>query len=691
MSYTLIIAEKPNAAQRIAVALADNGKVQKVNNRGASYFKIECGTRPLMIVPAVGHLFVLDEKKDPNSSNGWSYPVFDVEWRPTYKDKGNTWSKKYYDNILRLSKDADAIISACDYDREGSTIAYNIIRFICKKEDGKRMKFSTLTSNDIYEAYQNASEHLDFPIIHSGIARHYVDWFFGINLSRALTKSLQKGGSFKVLSTGRVQGPTLKILDERENEIAIFVPKPYWELELSGILKDADIVAMHVAGQIWEKEKAERTFRNCEGKEAIVTDIEKKRTNLNPPFPFDLTTMQRDAYNLFKYSPKQTLDIAQTLYEQAVISYPRTSSQKLPAKLGHKNILNKLLSQKNFAEAVNIVLAKGRLLPKEGTKKDPAHPAIYPTGNVPKNLNVQQKNIYELVVCRYLATFGDPAVRETVKVVINVGDEKFETAGTITIEPNWISLYGRFARFKEVVLPVIEKGDKMSRHEVNILSKMTQPPKRFTQASILKKMEDLGLGTKATRAQILQTLYDREYIKDASITVTTLGKVVVESLDRYSPEIVSVELTRNLDTEMEKIEEGDVTEEPVIEHAKKDLERILAKFKENEEKIGEDLSKGVRDMDADNKYMGPCNKCEEGKLNIIYSAKTGKRFVSCDKYPACANTFGLPQKGNLTVLDEKCDKCGLRIVSIKSRGKKPWKLCIKCGFVNGIKSKKNSS
>ncbi|MBN2101931.1 MAG: DNA topoisomerase I [Candidatus Aenigmarchaeota archaeon] len=689
MSYTLIIAEKPNAAQRIADALSDDGKVEKVNNKGASYFKIECGTHPIIVAPAVGHLFVLDEKKD--SKNGWNYPVFDVEWRPTYKDKGNTWSKKYFDNLSKLSGDADELISACDYDVEGSTIAFNIIKFIFKKEDGRRMKFSTLTKGDIYEAYQNASEHLDFPVIKAGIARHFVDWFFGINLSRALTKSLQKGGSFKVLSTGRVQGPTLKILDERENEIASFVSKPFWQLELKGILKGADIAALHIAGQIWEKDTAEQIFSKCEGKEAIVSDIIKKKMNLNPPFPFDLTTLQRDAYGLFGYSPKQTLDIAQTLYEQAAISYPRTSSQKLPAKLGHKNILNRLLSQNEFSDSVRKILSMEKIFPKEGSKTDAAHPAIYPTGGVPTKLNPQQKNIYNLVVRRYLATFGDPAVRESIKVTIDVNGEKFETTGTTTLVPNWIELYGKFAKFKETVLPVITKGDKVDKHKIEILSKKTQPPNRYNQASILKKMEDLGLGTKATRAQILQTLYDREYIKDPSISVTTLGKVVVETLDKYSPEIVSIDLTKNLDSEMEKIQEEDSSEKPVIEHARKDLERILAKFKESEAKIGGDLASGMKEMEAENRFIGTCDKCGNGKLNVIYSGKTGKRFVSCDKYPECTNTFGLPQKGNLTVLDEPCKKCGLKVVSIKTKGKRPWKLCIKCGFVNGISSKDSKS
>jgi len=681
MNYTLIISEKPNAAQRIALALADNGKVEKVSKGGASYFKLECGTHPIIVVPAVGHLFVLDEKKD-KKSRGWTYPVFDVEWRPTFKDKNNTWSKKYYDNIVRLSKDAGEVISACDYDIEGSTIAYNIIRFICKRDDGKRMKFSTLTKNDIYEAYLNATEHLDFPVINAGIARHHVDWFFGINLSRALTKALQLYNIFKVLSTGRVQGPTLKLLYDREKEIAAFVPKPFWQLELKGVLKSAEITAMHVSGQIWEKDKAEEIFRNCEGKDAIVSDVIKKKTKLKPPYPFDLTTLQRESYNLFGYSPKQTLDIAQTLYEQAYISYPRTSSQKLPAKLGHKNIITKLSAQKEFDTICMEILSKGKIVPKEGPKKDPAHPAIYPTGNMPKDLNKYQKNIYELVARRYLATFAEAAERESMKIVIGIGDEKFETTGTTTVKPNWIAYYGRFAKFKEVQLPAISKGDIVEKHKVSILSKMTQPPKRYTQASVLKKMEDLDLGTKATRAQILQTLYDREYIKDASITVTTLGRVVIESLEKYSPEIISPDMTTKLDKEMELIQEEKMSKDEVIEHARTELEKILKKFKEKEKDIGTELKQGFHEMEEKNRYIGQCDKCGEGRLIVITSGKTGKRFVTCDRYPKCKNTFGLPQKGSYKILEEKCKICGLHLVEIKARGKRPWKLCIKDGFVN---------
>jgi len=683
MSYTLIIAEKPNAAKMIAHALAE-GKVDTVKKNGVSYFKIRRGGKNLVVVPAVGHLFILQDKK---AKVQWTYPVFSVHWVPSHTIKGNLWSKKYFVNIQSLAKKATGFISACDFDTEGSTIAFNILRYICKVENGKRMVFSTLTKQDIIDAYENASKHLDFPQIEAGLTRAQVDWYFGINLSRALSLALEHSNGYWVLSTGRVQGPTLKLLEKKESEIEAFKPKPYWEIELKGKIENRTVTAMHEKDKFWKKAEADVVMKKCKGENGIVDSVERKQKKQYPPFPFDLTTLQRESYGLFGYSPKQTLSIAQSLYEHAVISYPRTSSQKLPAKIGYKKIIEKLSRQRNYYSICTQLLSKKILKPNEGKKTDSAHPAIYPTGHVIKMNNYQRK-IYDLIVKRFFAVFGEPAVREQMRVIINVNGEKFIAHGVKTIKANWMELYAPYARFKEQALPDINKGEAVDVKKLTMFDKQTEPPNRFSQASILKEMDELGLGTKATRAQILQTLYDRSYIKERSIEVTDIGKAVTRALEKYCPEIVSPELTRKLDEDMDQIEAGKEKRTNVLEAVEKDLKSILKNFKQHEKNIGKGIYEAIREYEKEIHNVGKCPKCG-GDLMIIHSKRTGKRFVGCTGYPKCKNSFPLPQHGYIEVISKKCPMpdCKLHLIQVKSKGKRPWRFCLVHGFENKIRAK----
>jgi DNA topoisomerase-1 len=615
-----------------------------------------------------------------------------MDWRPTYDDKNNLWAKKYFTAIEKLVKGASEYVSACDYDIEGSTIAWNIIRFIGKAKDGKRMKFSTLTDEDIIEAYSKASPHLDFPQIEAGLTRHTLDFLWGINLSRALTLALEKANGYWTLSVGRVQGPTLKLLEEREREIEKFVPELFWTIEIRGLINGKEISALHETDRFWEKAQADGVLKKCSGKKALVESIEKRMVRQSPPTPFDLTTLQRESFGNFGYSPKMTLDVAQSLYEQALISYPRTSSQKLPQKLGLKVIIEKLRGQKDYLALCGKLLARGKFVPKEGEKEDMAHPAIFPTGQVPAKLTPYQRNVYDLIVRRFLATFADAALRERITAVIDVNGEKFKSFGVRTIKPEWMEYYGRYAKFKEQLLPEMEKGQAVEKPDVRMNEKETTPPDRFSQASILKSMEDRNLGTKATRAQILQTLYDREYIKEKSIRVTPLGSAVVESLEKHCPEIISEELTKTLDEEIELIQKGKRKREDIVEHARKDLEKILSKFKEHEIHIGTELKEGVKEFQEMAHFVGVCPSCK-GELRIIRSHMTKKQFVGWSGYPKCRQSFPLPQKGMVSATDEKCPACGLNIIQVRQFKRRPWRLCVKCGFVNrkGVPQKRDAA
>jgi DNA topoisomerase-1 len=675
MGYTLIICEKPTASERIAHALAE-GKPRKLQRAGAPYYRLTRGGREIVVVPAVGHLFVLTEAE---SRAKWHYPVFDVKWIPTIQDKNNRWATKYFRNIEGLVKGASEFISACDYDTEGSVIGFNIIRFIASARDGRRMKFSTLTPGDLVEAYERASPHLDFPQIEAGLARHQMDWLFGINLSRALTLALEHLGGYWILSTGRVQGPTLKILEDRQREIEAFRPKPYWELELHAEVDGRDLLASHVRDKFWKRDEAESILRKCRGKDGTVAGVEKREVRQNPPFPFDLTSLQREAYSHFGYSPKQTLDFAQHLYEHALISYPRTSSQKLPAKIGYREILKKLSGQPEYNELAGRLLARSALKPNEGKKSDPAHPAIFPTGHKPRRLASYQRRVYDMIVRRFLAVFGSPAVREQTRILIRIEGEDFAAHGVKTLQANWMDFYRPYLKLKEQALPEINEGDPARNRKLEMLDKQTEPPSRYSPASILKEMEENSLGTKATRSQILQTLYDRSYIRDKSIVVTELGEAVVSALEKHSPEIVSVELTRKFEDEMEAIESGKLRREDAIRDVESELGSILDRFREHEKEIGQHMLKAVREHEKEIHTVGACNKCGKGTLRIIHSHRTGKRFVGCSGYPDCHNSFPLPQHGFVQAIPRLC-KCGLHLIEVRASGRRPWRFCVKCGF-----------
>jgi len=681
--HSLIIAEKPTSARKIAEALAE-GKVETVKKNTVSYYRIHRDGKDIVVVPAVGHLFVLQEK---NPSVKWSYPIFETRWVPSHTIKGNAWSRKYFQNIKSLVKGADSFISATDFDIEGSTIAFNILRFICNTKEGRRMRFSTLTKNDIIDAYENASKKLDFPQIEAGLTRAQVDWYFGINLSRALTLALEHVGGYWVLSIGRVQGPTLELLEKREREIEAFRPKPYWEIELRGRIEDRAVTASHEKDKFWKKPEADAVMAGCRGRDGVVDSIEKREQKQYPPFPFDLTTLQRESYKLFGYSPRQTLSIAQSLYEHAVISYPRTSSQKLPAKIGYKTILNKLWKQRPYSKFCEELLARKTLKPNEGKKTDSAHPAIYPTGHVIK-MNSYQRKLYDLIVRRFLAVFAEPALREHMRVVINVNGERFIVHGVKTLKANWMEYYGPHAKFKEQVLPEIQKGETVNVKKLTMFDKETEPPNRFSQASVLKEMEELGLGTKATRAGILQTLYDRSYIKERSIEVTDIGRAVAKTLEQHSPEIMSPKLTSQLDRDMEMIETGKEKRKKVVENTEKELRRILEDFRQHEKHIGKGIYEAVREYEKEIHTVGTCPKCGK-KLMIMHSHKTGKRFVGCTGYPKCTNSFPLPQHGYVEVISKKCPdpKCKLHLLQVKSKGRRPWRFCLVHGYENKIVAK----
>ncbi|MBW2993175.1 DNA topoisomerase I, partial [Candidatus Woesearchaeota archaeon] len=435
----LIICEKPKAALKIAQALADKTPKKEVYLKKIPYYSLKHSGKNIIVGSAVGHLFGLAE----SGKKTWTYPVFDIEWKPIFETHKNAgFSKKYHDCLKKLCKGIKKITVACDYDVEGEVIGLNIVRYICKKKDANRMKFSTLTEEDLVEAYEHKSKHLDWGQANAGETRHFLDFYYGVNLSRALISSIKAAGSFQIMSTGRVQGPALKMVVDREREIRAFTPVPFWQIELIGSHKKKEIHAWHEKDKFWKKKEANDIYKKIKNeKKAGVADVKRIKFKQTPPNPFDLTSLQIESYKCLRISPKETLSLAQELYTSGYISYPRTSSNQLPAKIGYHKILKMIGRQKSYEKLAGLLSAKKKLTPNNGKKTDPAHPAIYPTGTMPKKLGERERKVYDLITSRFMATFGDDAVRETMQINLDCKKEIFIAKGTRTVEKGWHIFY----------------------------------------------------------------------------------------------------------------------------------------------------------------------------------------------------------------------------------------------------------
>jgi len=457
------------------------------------------------------------------------------------------------------------------------------------------------------------------------------------------------------------------------------VPTPYWSIKAALLIGGAVFEAEYEKNVIKIKEEADTVVNACKGKNGEIESRETKKFQQMPPLPFDLGSLQSEAYRLFRYTPMRTSKIAQRLYLDALISYPRTSSQKLPPAIGYETILKKLGKTREYHALAAELLAKPELKPNEGKMEDPAHPAIYPTGNLPERaLDSAEKNVLNLVVKRFMATFGEPAAQQTVKVTVNINGQLFHLRGRQTLEEGWLCYYKPYVRSEDASLPPMEKGQKISVKRVILEDKFTQPPPRYNPSSLLKKMEREEIGTKATRAGIIQTLYDRKYIYEERIMVTDLGFKVIDVLKKYCPTVVSPELTRKLEEKMSEIQQRKETKENVLLNAIEILKPVTEKLKEKEKVIGAQLTQALKNSELDEKTIGTCPTCHDGKLVIVHSRKTGKRFAGCTNYfeGKCKTAFPLPQRGSVKPTGNVCKSCGSPTVRVWMRGKRPWNLCL---------------
>ena len=660
------------------MALDEAGKAKKMFEGGVPYYQAYRNGE-IIVIPALGHLYTVAGKEKANRD----YPVFDYRWVPRYlAERGVSKIRVWLKVIAKLAGDAGDFVDACDFDIEGSIIGYCILKYACgsKEENAKRMKYSTLTTEELQESYDHLLPHLDFALVEAGLTRHEVDWLYGINLSRALTTAAKNSsGQYATISTGRVQGPTLKFLEEREKTIKSFVPTPYWSINAKININGIDY-QVEYEKNIENKQQATEIMRDCKTKAGQLETVMVEEFAQAPPLPFDLGALQSEAYRIFRYTPMRTSTFAQHLYLDALISYPRTSSQKLPPSISYKTILSKLSKMPVYAKPASELLSKTALTPHEGAKVDSAHPAIYPTGNRPeKPLAVGERNILDLVVHRFMSVFGEPAIRQSIKAVISINGNHFGLSGARTLSDGWIRYYKPYVQIKDTVLPSLTEGQKIIVNRMCLKENFTKPPPRFNPRTLLLKMEKEEIGTKATRSATIQTLYDRKYLYGVdNLMVSDLGFEVTEILSTYCPAVVSPDLTKELEAKMEKIQSGQESKEVVLQEAIEILKPVTFKLKEKESIIGKQLNQALKKGWLDEKSVGACPKCTDGKLVILRSKKSGKRFVGCTNYfeGSCNTTFPLPQIGTIKPLVNPCEICGCPIVYVLMKSRKPWKLCL---------------
>jgi DNA topoisomerase-1 len=579
----LVIAEKPSAARRLAQALDENSSPRSENWKGVITYFCKRNDKEIVVVSAIGHLYSISQ-----DGGRFTYPVYKIKWVPTHTvDRSRKRGKQYLDVIKRF-KSSSIFVSACDYDLEGSLIAYNIIRYFFGEkslECSKRMRFSALTDEDLQKAWDNL-EPLDTSVISAGKSRHETDWLFGINLSRALGFSVKAAsGSYKTLSIGRVQGPMLKFVYEREVEIRCHVPIPYWSINAETIIEGQTYQLEYEKKKLEREIHVKKLSSECRGKSGQVTSVEITERYEHPHSPFNLSDLQREAYKYLKINPSNSLKLAESLYLKALISYPRTNSQKIPQTIDIKNILKRLTTNPDFTQHATNLLVQEKVSPKQGKKDDPAHPAIHPTGKKPPKLVEREKRLYDLITWRFLSSLSDPAISNQTTATIDVNGHIFYLIGRKFVDKGWMQYYPYDTR-KEKDIPTIEEGDLVSISRLSIRRKYSKLPVRFNSSRLIGVMERDRIGTKATRTSVIDTLFRRGYIRGESIQITELGFTVVETLNDFCPEILSVELTREMEENIEKVQSGGLGEKEIFESTIKTLNPILSTIKENEVEIG---------------------------------------------------------------------------------------------------------
>jgi DNA topoisomerase-1 len=665
--YTLVICEKPNVANRIAIALG-TAEIKKTKIHDNVVFDVFTKDNSrYVILSSKGHLYGLND----TNKRGKIFPIFDLYWSPIPK-LSNKNSKNLVDLISQFAKNADNYIHACDYDQEGELIGYNILELICKKaySNSQRAKLSTLTSDDISKSF-NHLEKTNKNMAYAGMFRHLLDYIYGINFSMAISRAIKIKNRYTYLTVGRVQTPTLKFIVDRDLQINYFIPIPYWSIKGHFKKDDKVLIFLFKKKRIDTIKEADYIINECNGKIGIINSINTYTEYLKPLYPFNLGDLQKESFRLFKYSPSYTLLIAESLYLKALISYPRTNSQILPSSINYRKILNDLGKiSESYKRYVTPLLDQYNLYPYNGIKNDPAHPAIYPTGLKPMNLNSAESKVYDLIVKRFFATFGKAAVFNKININILVDNIfSFYLEGKNIVSKGWLEFYNPFYYYNKNSIDYsnIKIGDKLVNIDIIKESKFTESPSYFNYSSLLSKMEQEEIGTKSTRGNIIEILIKRNYVSINSKTnvlrSSDLGIFLIDFMEKNLPKIISTELTRTLERYLADIEMGITNRISILNDIISDLIESMYNIQKLDH-ITNIEHQPVKKKDL--LLIDSCPICKRGNFQIIRSKKTKKRFISCSNYfsNGCTATAPIPQQGLIKKTNKICTECNWPIINV---------------------------
>ncbi|WP_416838875.1 DNA topoisomerase I [Haloferax sp. DFSO52] len=658
----LIITEKDNAARRIADILSgETASAERMN--GVNVYKWG-GKR---CIGLSGHVVGVDF---PPEYNDWR-DVEPVELISAPVEKHPT-QENIVAALRRLARRAGSVTIATDYDREGELIgkeAYELVREVNEDVPVDRVRFSSITKREVTEAFENPDD-LDFNLAAAGEARQIIDLVWGAALTRFLSLSARQLGN-DFISVGRVQGPTLKLIVDREREIDAFDPEDYWEL-FTNLTKDANGAAESFEAQyfyldddgteaerIWDEEAAESAYETLLGVDAAEVTAVKRRTRTDtPPAPFNTTQFIRAAGSI-GYSAQRAMSIAEDLYTAGYITYPRTDNTVYPDDLDPRELLGAFEGDRRFKDDAESLLEQEEIEPTEGDNETTDHPPIHPTGELPSasDLSEDEWDVYELVVRRFFATVAEDAVWEHLRVVAEAAGLSMKANGKRLLESGYHEVYPYF-NSTESFVPDVEEGESLAVADTHLDAKQTQPPRRYGQSRLIETMEQMGIGTKATRHDVIQKLYDRGYIESDPPRPTRLARAVVEASEDFAKLIVSEEMTSQLESDMMAIARGEATLEDVTEESKEILQDVFEGLMESREELGKQLQDSLK---AD-KTVGPCPDC--GGDLVVRKSRRGSYFIGCDSYPDCTYTLPLPSTGKPLIMEETCEEHDLHHIKM---------------------------
>lgn len=610
MSKALIIAEKPSVANDIARALGGFTKHDE-------YYESD----DYVLSSAVGHLLEIAAPQEYEVRRGkWSFanlpvipPHFDLN--PIAKTEARL---KVLTKLIRR-KDVDRLINACDAGREGELIFRLIAQHAKAKQPMQRLWLQSMTQSAIRDGFAHLRSDADMqPLADAARCRSEADWLVGINGTRAMTAFNSKGGGFFLTTVGRVQTPTLSIVVEREEKIRRFVPRDYWEVHAEFVcaggfyegrwfdpkFRKDDTDPEKRDSRLWSLPAAETIVAACRGQEGVVTEESKPATQFSPLL-FDLTSLQREANSRFGFSARNTLALAQALYERhKVLTYPRTDARALPEDyLGTvKSTLEMLKENNNYLPHAKQVLDKGWVKPNKrifDNTKISDHFAIIPTVQAPRALSEPEQKLYDLVVRRFLAVFFPAAEHRVTTRVTEVAGHHFRTEGKVLVKPGWLQVYGRDAQDADANLVPVQKNEKVKTDKIAAHPLVTRPPARYNEATLLSAMEgagklveddDLreamagkGLGTPATRAAIIEGLLGEKYLlRDGRELVPTAKAFQLMTLLRGLgvEELTAPELTGEWEHRLAQMEHGALPRDAFMQQIARMTQTIVKRAKE---------------------------------------------------------------------------------------------------------------